>query len=57
MPENQQSTGVYICVWCTEEYGTSHAHQPKLFCSRRCEIEARYWLLTVLNSCSPETES
>ncbi len=45
------------CVWCTAEYTceTSKARQSAIFCSRRCELEARYWLFSVLSAC-PEPD-
>jgi len=34
------------CVWCFKEYerALSHAREKQEFCSKRCEVEARYWL-------------
>ena len=34
------------CIWCFVEYvwATSHAREKHQFCSKRCEVEARYWL-------------
>ncbi len=39
------------CVWCCSRYqgSQSHARSTELFCSRRCETEARYWLFAVLS--------
>jgi len=38
------------CVWCCAEYviGCSRAHEQGVFCSKKCEIEARFWLHDVL---------
>jgi hypothetical protein len=40
------------CIWCGEPYneGFSRAQSKDLFCTRRCEIEARFWLLDQFNS-------
>jgi hypothetical protein len=45
------------CVWCATDYAAeaSRARQTAMFCSRRCELEARYWLFSVLSAC-PEPE-
>lgn len=39
------------CVWCDSQYyaSGSAARSIELFCSRRCETEARYWLFAVLS--------
>ena len=54
--ENGKSTRLR-CVWCESDYdsNSSPARQAALFCSRRCETEARFWLFSVLNS-APERE-
>lgn len=46
---NHGSTAA-ACVWCRSEYivGFSHARQQTIFCSKKCEIEARFWLFEVL---------
>jgi hypothetical protein len=46
------------CVWCFTQYrcGESHARLPGTFCSRKCEIEARYWLFTTLKSLPPDNK-
>ena len=56
MAENEKSTKL-ICVWCESDYdsNSSPARQATLFCSRRCETEARFWLFSVLNT-APERE-
>jgi hypothetical protein len=38
------------CAWCCTEYviGCSRAREQYVFCSKKCEIEARFWLLDVL---------
>jgi hypothetical protein len=40
------------CVWCAAEYSPeeSRARTPALFCSHKCEIEARYWLVSELQA-------
>jgi hypothetical protein len=40
------------CAWCCDDFqeSTSIAFAPDLFCSRRCEIEARYWLFDQIQS-------
>ncbi len=45
------------CVWCQTQYGraASRARDNSLFCSRRCEAEARFWLFALLNR-SPEAD-
>jgi len=39
-----------FCVWCEHEYSPPHsrARTAAMFCSQRCEVEARCWLLTEL---------
>ncbi len=39
------------CVWCCAHYSSAHtrARTVELFCSRRCETEARYWLFAILS--------
>jgi len=34
------------CTWCKSEYPveTSHARNQQMFCSKKCELEARFWL-------------
>lgn len=41
-----------ICVWCEFEYSPveSRARTASLFCSHRCEVEARYWLMSELQA-------
>ncbi len=59
MEENNERALVRlrICLWCETQYGTaaSRARDNAIFCSRRCEAEARYWLFSVLNG-SPEAD-
>ncbi len=57
MPDNAPSKSRQPCVWCTADYvcESSKARQTAIFCSRRCELEARYWLFSVLSAC-PEPE-
>ena len=37
---------VHSCTWCNSEYAEaySRARENGVFCSKKCEIEARYWL-------------
>lgn len=39
------------CVWCSSSYllSQARARTAELFCSRRCETEARYWLFAILS--------
>lgn len=34
------------CTWCKSMYQveSSHARDAKTFCSKTCELEARFWL-------------
>jgi hypothetical protein len=34
------------CTWCKSTYHVeaSHARDQATFCSRKCEMEARFWL-------------
>ena len=34
------------CTWCDSEYQPerSHARDQRMFCSKKCELEARFWL-------------
>jgi len=34
------------CTWCKSEYeiAASHARDQRTFCSKKCELEARFWL-------------
>ena len=40
------------CVWCEAEYSPeeSRARTAALFCSHKCEVEARYWLVSELQT-------
>jgi len=40
------ATSTAVCVWCYSQYlrSTSRAREWQTFCSRKCEIEARFWL-------------
>jgi hypothetical protein len=41
-----------FCVWCAQEYAPpeSRARNAAMFCSQRCELEARSWLLVELQA-------
>ena len=61
---NNQGITVGACVWCRSEYvvGCSRAREQNIFCSKKCEIEARFWLVDVLRDIeklrqSPEDNS
>lgn len=43
---------VHHCTWCNSEYDEaySRAHETNVFCSKKCEVEARYWLRECLGS-------
>jgi hypothetical protein len=49
-PEPQAKTA--FCVWCTAEYlqSASRARTSSLFCCTKCEVEARFWLVSRLES-------
>ena len=34
------------CTWCKSKYyvEASHARDQHTFCSKKCELEARFWL-------------
>ena len=40
------ATSTAVCLWCYSQYlrSTSRAREGQTFCSRKCEIEARFWL-------------
>lgn len=47
MPQNNDAaTSTMVCLWCYSQFlkGTSRARDGQTFCSKKCEIEARYWL-------------
>jgi hypothetical protein len=37
---------VHSCAWCNSEYAEaySRARETGVFCCKKCEMEARYWL-------------
>ncbi len=41
-----------VCQWCSDAYAftASRAADSKMFCSRRCETEARFWLYELLRT-------
>ncbi len=43
------------CAWCSSEYDEaySRARDTELFCSKKCELEARYWLRDRLDNVGP----
>jgi hypothetical protein len=49
-PEPPADSG--ICVWCESEFSPreSRARTTELFCSQKCEVEARYWLVSELQA-------
>jgi hypothetical protein len=40
------ATTTAVCLWCYSQYlkSTSRARDGQTFCSKKCEIEARFWL-------------
>lgn len=51
MADQENPAKTQVCVWCAEGYDRAHsrARQAGIFCSRRCETEARFWLYALLN--------
>lgn len=47
-----------VCVWCFTDYrcSESHARYQGTFCSKKCEIEARFWLYDNLKVPPPAVE-
>lgn len=45
-------TTIGACIWCRSEYviGCSRARQQNIFCSAKCEAEARFWLMELLKT-------
>ncbi len=43
---------VQTCTWCNSEYAEaySRARESGVFCCKKCEIEARFWLRESLGS-------
>jgi hypothetical protein len=39
-------TSTSDCTWCKAEYAvaSSRARDQRTFCSKKCEMEARFWL-------------
>ncbi len=46
-PRYQSGGNVAICVWCQSEFASenSRARENGIFCTKKCEIEAKFWLL------------
>jgi hypothetical protein len=46
------ATSTAVCLWCYSQYlrSTSRAREGQTFCSRKCEIEACFWLHDNLKS-------
>lgn len=44
------ATSTAVCLWCYSQYlrSTSRAREGQTFCSKKCEIEARFWLADLL---------
>jgi hypothetical protein len=40
------ATSTAVCLWCYAQYltSTSRAREGHTFCSKKCEVEARFWL-------------
>ena len=47
---SNSKTAIATCVWCSEDYvmGASRASDVQMFCGRKCEMEARFWLYELL---------
>ena len=39
------------CSWCKSKYEAtaSHARDQQTFCSKKCELEARFWLFRLFH--------
>ena len=53
MPNDRSSNHgikIGVCIWCRSEYvvGCSRAQEQNIFCSKKCEVEARFWLVGLL---------
>jgi hypothetical protein len=48
------ATSTAVCLWCNSQYlrSTSRAREGQTFCSKKCEVEARFWLLDNLKPAS-----
>jgi len=46
LPEPEEPAPSTKCTWCGEELGRNvvPARSATVFCTRRCEIEANFWL-------------
>lgn len=48
MQNSRYSAGrnVSTCIWCSSDYelAYSRARDNSNFCSKKCEVEARFWL-------------
>lgn len=49
-------TAAGTCTWCKSEYlvSASRANDTQVFCCRKCETEARFWLYELLK---PQAEA
>jgi hypothetical protein len=47
-------TSTAVCLWCYSQYLTSasRAREGQIFCCKKCEYEARYWLQENVKSAS-----
>jgi hypothetical protein len=52
LPDHESHDSASHCVWCEHEYvpAQSRARSAALFCSTKCEIEARWWLVEKLEA-------
>ena len=48
----------YLCVVSEQQIpsANSRAHENGIFCTKKCEIEAKFWLLDRLKEPAPNTE-
>jgi hypothetical protein len=44
------------CSWCKSDYeiAGSHARDQQTFCSKKCELEARFWLFRLFQPADAE---
>jgi hypothetical protein len=55
---SNSKTATATCLWCSEEYvmGASRAADQQMFCGRKCEMEARFWLYELLKKVNLEAK-
>lgn len=42
-----------VCIWCEHQFmpAASRARENDIFCTKKCEIEAKFWLLDRIKEC------